>query len=58
MINLTVVKHIHRATDNSYHRKIEACSRGQDLLPPPVYAQGHQIPAWISNHKQSEEVVQ
>ena len=43
---------------NSYHRRIEAYSRGQDSPPPPVCARGHQTPAWISNHKQSEEVVQ
>lgn len=41
-----------------YHHKTEAYSQGQDLPPPPVCAQGHQTPAWTSNHKQSEEVVQ
>lgn len=58
MINWKEVHIFTKPLINSYHHKIEAYSQGQDLLPPPVGAQDRHSPAWISNHKQSEEVVQ
>lgn len=57
MLSFKIVNIFTKPLKNSYHHKIGAYSRGQDLLPPLVFAQGRQTPAWISNHKQSEEAV-
>lgn len=58
MTHLKVVNISTKPLINSYHHRIGSYSRGQDFWPPPVCARGPRIPAWTSNHGQSEEVVQ